>query len=146
MWYAREDSNFRPSPCKGAALAKLSYARLCGRPCGVRTHADMIDKTTALTAELRAGVCSDDRDRTYNTSVNSRVLCQLSYTGLLAPRGGFEPPRPDRQSGRLGHYLNRASARCIGPVRTDCRRSHALSIMRHMMLGSGTRPLPRLLS
>ena len=27
MLCAREDSNFRPSPCKGAALAKLSYAR-----------------------------------------------------------------------------------------------------------------------
>ena len=52
-------------------------------------------------------VCSCDRTRTYNLPVNSRLLCQLSYAGMLAGeptvgasvgyRTGQRRPRPSRR-------------------------------------------------
>ena len=40
-----------------------------------------------MACDLR--VCSCDRTRTYNLPVNSRLLCQLSYAGMLAGEPAF---------------------------------------------------------
>ena len=40
-----------------------------------------------MASDLR--VCSCDRTRTYNLPVNSRLLCQLSYAGMLAGEPAF---------------------------------------------------------
>jgi DNA-binding NarL/FixJ family response regulator len=53
----------------------------------------LIEKYAGQRARNRTG--SRGRTRTYNLSVNSRTLCQLSYAGSLATAGGgpLGPPR-----------------------------------------------------
>ncbi len=37
-------------------------------------------------------VGAGDWNRTHNLLITNQLLCQLSYTGAVVPRGGIEPP------------------------------------------------------
>ena len=78
FWWALTGSNRRHSACKADALPAELSARMVT---GGESNPDTAVKGRCLNRLTNRPVGSPSRTRTYNNSVNSRVLYRLSYRG-----------------------------------------------------------------
>ena len=100
----------------------------------VRPFSAADDEAPDTTGVRGLVVGSPDWTRTNNLPVNSRLLCQLSYRGML----------PGNHSKGIGPTLNRVTARRRAPQRPISERSRARCLAASVATsGSSTRvPLP----
>ena len=75
-WWEEVDSNYR-------SRRRQIYSLI---------HLATLESSRIIKLKAIIGNGAGDWNRTHNLLITNQLLCQLSYTSAVVPRGGIEPP------------------------------------------------------